>query len=336
MNRTTRAFVLGLIIALVGGFVVLRYHNDNVVYASRIVVQDGDLFLTSDTLGSKRLTSNKDVKSLFGETNDFLLVGKGYEPLSAAQSQSFGTHLFLYRNDGSQLRLISDRLAEYAFFDRQGKNIIYLTPDGQIYQQDIGSGHEKKVADKASIPSISPDGRYLAYKKMPGEWVPGGYSDGSPGIVLKDIESGNERIIANQPSDHAAFWTPDGQYLYFFGDNGYGMDSLFLIKSNGKDRTLLTNIDMKTYVPGKVVPSISEPPIISNDGSYVIYESDREVWMVHVDLKQKKVVDAKRIGYGVSPAWIEDGKTLSIIFGGNGKRGDRAFITVDVEGNIIN
>lgn len=338
MHMATKVLytLLGVFFCVLVGVVVLHAWNASTIIAhaaQRIVVLDRDLFVASDVIGSKRLTSGQNIQMLFDESEDLLLVGGGYEEEVRGNPYTRGAQLMLYRKDGSLLRSVSDTVAEYALFDSHGKNVVYLTPNGEIYIQDVATGAEKKVADHASIPSVAPDDTALAYKKMPEGWGPGEYSDGSPGVVVLDILSGKERVIADGEADHAAYWTPDGEYLYFFGDNGYGLDSLHLINADGRERTLLTNRGLETYVFGKVVPSISEPPIISADGAYIVYESDREIWMVHVDLSSREVIDAKKIAHGTSPQWVEDGKTLSAVFGG-GTEGKGALIVVDVNGNI--
>lgn len=331
---------LGVFLCLLSGALFLGYgqpHETEVAEAARrIIVQDNELYLASDAIGSKKLTTNQDIKLLFGEKNGVLLVGKGYEELEPGNPNTRGTRLSLFNEDGTEIRKINDKLAQYALFDKSGDNIIYLTPDGKIFQQETQGGAEKKIADHASLPSVSPDGKFITYKKMPADWTPGQYTDGAPGIVVTNIETGEEKIVASEEADHASFWSPDGEYIFFYGDNGFGMDSLHMMNSDGSERTLLGNVGKDAYVPGQMVPSISEPPIISSDGKFFIYESDREIWLNEIDLVNKKLIRAKRIGYGTSPQWIEEGKTLSIVFGGNGKSQNGSLIAVDVDGNIIN
>ncbi len=328
---------LGVFLSLFSGALFLGFDDINstdTVSAEQIIEIDGDLYLASSVSESKKITDTKQIKKLFGENGEHILVGKGYEILDEIHSQTFGTNLYLLTSDGTEKRKVTDKLVEYATLEKNSDSIFYLTVEGEIYMQDIVSGEEKKVSDHASLHAVSPDGKYLAYKKMPIDWVPGGYADGSPGVVITTVATGQERVIAAEEADHAAFWTPDGNHLYFFGDNGHGLDSLFMIDTDGSNRTLITNIGLETYIPGKVIPSISEPPIISKDGKFFVYESDREIWLVEIDTQARKLIQAKRIAYGINPKWIEEGETLSVVSGGNSKQ-SKSLIIIDVDGRIV-
>jgi hypothetical protein len=336
MHNKLSYIFLGFLLCLLSGAFFLGYLSPSELphetfAASRTIVYEGDLYTVNNQSDTLKITSKGDIRKLFGERPGQILVGKGYKILN---EQSFAVDLFLLDNNGKDIKKIGDKPAEYALFDNRGTSVIYLSTDGVVRKHDIMTGEDVEIANRASVPSLSPDDSKLAYKKMPEGWTPGEYADGSPGIVVKDIKTGKERILADKEADHAAFWTPDGRFIYFFGDNGYGIDSLFMIDSDGKNRTLLTNIEMTEYVPNEVIPSISEPPAISEDGRYFVYESDREIWLIETDLSNRKVQSAKKIGYGTSPAWVEDGEIISIVFNENNKQ-QKSLVLVDIDGNVI-
>ncbi len=333
MKHKITYVALGVFLCLLSGAIFLGYGKGEVPAqveaAKRSFVLDGELY-TVDNLGkTQKLTDLKDIKYLFGESNDALLFGKNF---TAQNSHSSGMNLYVMKKDNNEARKITEELVEFALLDTAKTSVIFLTPEGKIKKQRLDGGNSVEIADLASAPSISPDDERIAFKKMPKDWTPGGYSDGSPGIVVREIKTGKERVVADQEADHAAFWTPDGRFIYFFGDNGFGFDSLFIINSDGSERTLLTNAELSEYNPETAVPSISEPPIISRDGRMFVYESDKEIWLVETSVEEKKLVDARRIGYGINPQWEKDGETISVVTGGKGKA---SLITLDISGNVI-
>lgn len=327
----------GVVLCLLVGALFLYPHDQVAVLtaeaAKRSFALDGELYIADSKGISTKVGTGREVRAVYGETENDVLIGKD---LKINNSHSSDVGLFFVDKTTSEAKKVTEDRIEFALLDNAKKNVLFLTPEGKIKRKNLATNYEEEIADLASIPSISPDDKYLAFKKMPEGWTAGDYSEGSPGVVVREIASGKERVMADQEADHAAFWTPDGSYMYFFGDNGYGLDSLFMIDSSGENRTLLTNIDLKEYDPKTIIPSISEPPIISQDGRYFIYESDREIWLVDIDTEQRKMRDARRIGYGISPAWEKDSESVSIVFSGNGQKSKPSIILVDLEGNLLN
>lgn len=328
---------LGVFLCLLSGAIFLGYGKGEDLTKAEASKHsfslDGELYTVDNSGKAQKLTDSKDIKYVFGESDDVIIFGKNY---TAQNPHSSGVNLFLMKKGSTETKKITEEVVEFALLDTAKKNVFFLTIEGKIKRQGLDNDKAEVVAELASIPSISPDDQFLAFKKMPQDWTPGSYSDGSPGIIIKEIKTGEERILADKEADHAAFWTPDGKFLYFFGDNGFGFDSLFIINNDGTERTLLTNIGLSEYNPEIVVPSISEPPIISKDGRFFVYESDREIWLIDTDLENKKLINARHIAYGISPRWEKDGELISVVVGGNGQKGKASLITVDINGNVIN
>jgi Tol biopolymer transport system component len=336
MNYKPTYIIFGILVCFILGATFFVHNNGEVVIKAEAANYsfsfNGELYTVDSTGKTKKLTNSKDVKYVFGESDELILFGKNY---TAQNNHSNGMSLFVMKKGNGEAKKVTSEIVEFALLDTAKKNILFLTPDGKIKKQGLGNGNTEVVAELASIPSISPDDKFLAFKKMPQGWVSGAYSEGSPGIVIKEIATGKERVLADKEADHAAFWTPDGKYLYFFGDNGFGFDSLFIVNNDGTERTLLTNIGLSEYNPEVVIPSISEPPIISNDGRFFVYESDREIWLVETDLKNKKVIAARRIAYGISPRWKKDSELISIVAGGDMLKDELSMVLVDMYGNLI-
>jgi dipeptidyl aminopeptidase/acylaminoacyl peptidase len=333
MRHKITYIILGMFLCILSSAVFFGYGKGESApiaeAAKRTFTLDGELY-TANNLGLiQKIEGPKDVKYFFGESDEVVLFGKNF---MSQNSNTGGVNLFILKKGESEAKKITEEFVEFALLDNAKRNVLFLTPEGRIKKQKLDSNDAEEIADFASVPSISPDDQRLALKKMPEDWTPGGYTEGSPGIIIRDIKTGKERVLADQEADHAAFWTPDGNFLYFFGDNGSGFDSLFLINDDGTERTLLTNVGVSQYNPETIVPSISEPPIISKDGRFFIYESDKEIWLVETDLAQRVTVDARRIGYGVSPQWEVDGESISVIAGGNRSA---SVITLNLDGTVV-
>ena len=335
MNKNTRAFALGLVLAVFAGVIFLQLRQTNIAHASRYVLDDGDIYLASDVIGSKRVTSQKDVKFLFGEKNGRLLIGKNLRGGIANSEVRDGADLYLLDADGIGSEKISDDQVDGAFFDKGARDrVVYVTRNADIKIYDLTL---KKVAftiHKGLNPDISSDGSGVVYKKLPENWKPNDYLDGSPGLYVTDLNSGSEHQLTNGEMDYAPLWSPDGKYILFFSNSPEGLNSLFEVNADGSGRTQITNIGEKV-VSDKTVDSPSEQPIWSADGRYIVYESDRRIWVNELNLQSKKLISARPIAYGVAPSWVEDGKKISIVSTkASGK--SNAVIIVDLDGNIIN
>ncbi|RJP34475.1 MAG: hypothetical protein C4536_02765 [Actinobacteria bacterium] len=102
-----------------------------------------------------------------------------------------------------------------------------ITPDWlypRVIEFDLSGPGIKVIADKAQNPSLSPDGRKLAYVRQPEEWrdAYGGlhWEDIDPGdLVIQDLGSGDIQKIevtsqgAYRGYIYAAVFSPDGKHL---------------------------------------------------------------------------------------------------------------------------
>ncbi len=95
--------------------------------------------------------------------------------------------------------ILSGRIAFPVFAPERGVYDIYIAnPDGSNMQ---------RVADYASQPAFSPDGRRLAFR---------GWRGNDRGIALMDAFGGNRTRLSNFLEDALPSWRPDGQRLVFF------------------------------------------------------------------------------------------------------------------------
>lgn len=322
--------VCGALVIVVAGY-LLSISSTQVEAARRTIAENGDLYRASDVFGSKRFTENRNIRLLFEEKNDLLLVGKGLEGGITGSEVTNGTNLYLMRSDGSNERKVTNKLVDYAQFDQRGENIIYLTQDAKLYRYNITSQNNSLLAVEAVTPSLSPDGKSLLYEKTPPGWIPGDFYDGSPGFAILNLETSEEKIVPNTdaPNDYAPLWTPDGSHIIFFGNGGS-----HIINLDGTERTQLTNKEGAYADSGELIPSPSDYPLWSADGRYLVFHSDYVVWVVELDIPHKRLISARPIAEGVDPQWVEEGKTISVL-AYDAKAGDRALAILDLDGNVI-
>jgi TolB protein len=126
-------------------------------------------------------------------------------------------------------------------FDREGKKMAFVsdrqgTP--QVYVQDMG-GEPRRVTHEGTYntsPSLSPDGRYVAYSRR----TPSGHR-----IALLDLQTGSDRLISDGPgNDEEPAFAPDGYFIAFAGSRS-GAYKIYLTTRHG--------------APAKLVPTGEEP-----------------------------------------------------------------------------
>ncbi len=292
--------------------------------AQRTFVIDGDLYRASDVFGSRRITNREDIQILFEERNSRFLIGRGFASTENDAHPDSGTALSLIPADGtSEQVVVFDSVVSDAFFDRSGRGIFYLTRRGEIHQYDSETRQNKVLAKEASRADISPDGKSLVYVKAPPNWGPADSFDGSPGIVVLDIASGVEKIVTKQQFDYAPYWTPDGNHIIFFNEG------MWIVNVNGTERTQLTFPGDGTEAYG-----ISDDPLWTSDGRYLLYHADYVVRLVEIDIPNKRVISVRLIGEGTAPQWLKEGETLSLI-ARDARANDPAVTVLDVSGNVL-
>jgi len=315
-------------ILVVGGFLYFFSSTPLKVGAERIVAFNGDIYRASDAFGSKKIIENKDVKILFEEKGDKILLGKGFEGGEPGTEGNYSTYLYVMDNNGLNEQRITDEFVDYAVFSKiDGNTIYYLTKNGKIYTYNILTKTNRLLTIEASFFDISSDGKLLVYEKAPTGWTPNQYFEGSPGFAVLDISTTKETLIPNTDESHgggyAPLWIPNTNYILFFSDGIYMMDL------NGVNRIQLTKMGDGTDTYG-----ISDDPLWSSDGRYFIYHSDYEIKLIELDIKNKRVISAGAIAYGVEPRWVEEGKTISVL-SPDAKAGAPSLSIVNLKGKVL-
>ena len=333
MNQKQIVFSL-LTVVIIGGFLigneVFNQEEENVssAYAEQITVLEGDIFRINNTSPPSQLTRTQDVEIVFSNYKDFLLVGKGVRIPTYSDEPQYTT-LYLLNSDGTEIRKVTEQQIEYALLSPIGDYIFYLTANGDIFKQDTNSGQEEQMTSFATSFTISPDGSYLSFLKLPTEWTPGEMGWETKGITILDTLTKEETLLTTGELDHLAYWTPDSSRLLVSGGTNDGNGAIFIVDSDGDNRTQLTATSEWHYYDNELIPILSTQPIISADGRIIIYEADQSIWMLELDLEKRSLIQAKRIAYGKNLQWVETGKIFSL------QSSDKTLILMNTEGQVV-
>ncbi len=214
--RILREFFWSIIFVLVAtalAIALLLFPNTS-IEAQRILVTDGDLHRVSSVASAYRLTHSSDIKLLFDERGNDLLVGKSLEGGLPGSEEVDGTRLYLVKNDDGKTKPLTEKLVSEAFFDRANPRAYFSTVEQELYSVDLVDGIPRLLTRKVSEPSLSPDGRFMAYVKHDqnrhhtelGTLV---------GLGVFDIQTGKENQVTDSTDDFDPSWTPDGSHIMF-------------------------------------------------------------------------------------------------------------------------
>ncbi len=317
-------FSISLLITL--GIFVLQKEE---VKADKIILDNGNLYSINNILGEKAITENNNIKILFDQKNDMVLFGKGWEKALPESERIGGTNLYLLK-DKKEIKL-TDQLVTNALFDKISDKIYYTTENYDLFVVDNGSN--KKITEKTLGIDLSPDGKYMVYQKLNSDWIQGDYYEQALGMTVLNLKTKEENRLSDKYEDWGFLWTPDSKKILFFSASSSGLASHYIIDMNGKNRKQLSNNNMK-YFTNKTIPTPSEKPTWSSNGKYLIYESDRSIWINEFNGRYNKIKENKMLSYGRDPHWIVDGKTIGIVINKSNKAKER-IIQVDLEGKIV-
>jgi len=132
-----------------------------------------------------------------------------------------------------------------------------------VYSATVPSGEPRLLAgidvrDDFS-PSLSPDGRWLAYRRNP-------FRGDEGDIYLASIGGGKQLNLTHSPgvADWSPSWSPSGEEIAFFSNEMSGLD-IWVMNRDGSDKRRLTDD-----------PALDEYPTWSPDGDRLAFQSTRE------------------------------------------------------------
>lgn len=189
--------------------------------------------------------------------------------------------------------LSKDRTTLAFISDRDGSDAIYIAnANGTNPVKLTLPGFETKGI------SLSPDGTKFAYSYNRNIWVKIIGSPDSP-LQLTNISA---------PSyDYAPCWSPDGLQIAFTSNNGSGVETIFIVNSDGSTVNPYTN-PLTSGVR-------DESPAWSPDGTKIAFSSyNREVgstWKIYIcNIDGSPVRLTSHSIYEFSPHWSIDGEYI--------------------------
>jgi TolB protein len=187
--------------------------------------------------------------------------------------------------------------------------IVYRTELQQLYTVDK-KGNPLLVAERSGPPVVSPDGRKVAYSKLPDSW-----NEGDP-VVSAELyvldKSGRSHALTRGYDDTEPVWTPNGESLLFQSTRRTGIPSLWKAQISGSHLAQVTNestvSDSPAYIPNPA--SSTTVQWGPTERRIIVYSTARttngDVRIIDFDptLAVKK---SYSLGKGYAPRWTDDG-----------------------------
>ena len=205
---------------------------------------------------------------------------------SSKRNGDTGFHIYLMDDDGSNVRRITDP----AFFDTlprwfpDGRQVLFQRDhsrgngseeNAEFYILDLKTGKAETFMENHPTdtdPSISPDGKYIAFRSRRG---------GAADIYVLNLETG----LLKQLTDigdrtgwaYRTDWSPDGHQIAYELDVAPEWDNIWLMNANGHRK--------KRFTPLPKGPNIlvRAAPYWSPSGKYIMYAEAEHT----PDLQQK-------------------------------------------------
>jgi len=332
LKYVQRGLILGILVISAAILITSCVVQDTLA-KDRIVLKDGDLYSISETLGEKRITTDKKAKILFDKKDYVILYGKNWTSTQPAESEAIsGTELWYMDTETGKNELVAKDVSMSLLGD--GGFAFFTDMNQTLFKQKLGEKKAEKIKEKVHTPKISKDNSKIVYQKLPTTWTTSPYFDDAIGLAILDLKNGKETQITKSANDWGAIFTPDSSHVIFSSSNEWGIQSLFSIKIDGSDKTELTNVKSKT-IDTSFVPTFSEAPIFSSDGKYMVYESDREIWMIKFSTDYSSILEAKKLAYGINPEWNELFQTVDIVSVPKQGESTRGIIHVNLQGELV-
>lgn len=139
-------------------------------------------------------------------------------------------------------------------------------------------------------PSLSPDGRFIAYRSEPNE---------DPELWLMNADGSGQHQLT--PDGGFPTWSPDGSMIaYAPGGGPSGRSSIAIVNADGSGLRRLPDTDF------------GELPSWSPDGKRIAFSNNLSGSgrMYIVDVDGSRIVDLSSVGEGKMVAWSPDGRSI--------------------------
>src|SRR6266508_2527713 len=139
-------------------------------------------------------------------------------------------------------------------------------------------------------PSLSPDGRFIAYRSEPNDY---------PELWVMNADGTGQHRLTRDGGFPT--WSPDGSMIaYAPGGGPSGRSAIAVMNADGSGQRRLPPTDYGEY------------PSWSPDGKRIAFNSNLsgEPLMYIVDVNGSRVVDLSKVGEGGQVAWSPDGRSI--------------------------
>ena len=151
--------------------------------------------------------------------------------------------IFTVKANGTEARKITvdDKNEVMGSWSADGKSVLFgivdsLMSRGELYSVGAeGSGFKPvtKGCNNCSSPTMSPDGKYIAYDT---ETVAH-----KPQINVMNLDGGNAKALTNDNAVafYSPVWSPDGRALVYYTDKEDKKDQIWSMNADGTGKKLL-------------------------------------------------------------------------------------------------
>jgi TolB protein len=241
---------------------------------------------------------------------------------------------------------------------RTGAWALYsMRPDGRDqrrFADNLGGINPGAEGDGIGVPALTPDGldvlvprkgttaltlatgaaRHLATGQPGGIWSPDGrrFASMGPGwdnapIYVSNREGSHQRALPGTKNGVPNAWSPDGKWILFSRQDGYGPYYLWRIHPNGTGLRQLTIYSAASDVLW--LPDGRAEYVANHAVNVTNFEP-----LVALDIHSGKADVLRRIPSPDSVAWSPDGTTLAYAAGENGQRPEAIYTVSAAGGNL--
>jgi hypothetical protein len=214
------------------------------------------------------------------------------EPTSAAQTTRCASVKIVEQNGVSVGPNAVSADGRFVAFMSAATNLVPLDTNGHfdVFVRDMETGAIERVSvasngtqanGDSDIPSISADGRYVAYESFATNLVPG-YTNTFVNVYVRDRQMGTTEIVSVDPMGNQAnsssgspSISSDGRFVAFWSN----ASNLVAVDTNGQrdvfvhDRQTGVTEMVSVATGGAQANDNSDYPSISGDGRYVSFET---------------------------------------------------------------
>jgi TolB protein len=265
------------------------------------------------------------------ETNgQFVIFGWFYSTAptiaSLQQAQVFGK-VYTATLDDAGHRYAADILAQFGGKSLVGTRIVFVSNRSgskEIWVMNWDGTQQRQITHFGSItsfPSVSPDGRIVAFTS---------YAGGNPNIYMFSLDTGRKLPFYNQRASMNAFvtFTPDSKRIIFSSTAAGGPAQLYSANANGSDMRRVTSsgaIEVEAKINPKTGTDLVD--VSGRSGMPQIY---------HMNLEG---ADVSRLtpgtGEATNPAWSPDGSHIAFAWTKGFEPGNYNIFLMDVASQQI-